>query len=379
MSRKYFLLLIISFLIQPQLAGGVTIVPSPPKLDASSYLVMDIDSDELIVANNVDSRVEPASLTKIMTVYVAAREIASGNINLEDEVIVSEKAWRMEGSRMFIEVNNKVTVNDLLKGIVIQSGNDASVALAEHIAGSEEVFAQVMNEYARTLGMTGTNFVNSTGWPNDNHYTTAMDMARLSKALITEFPDIYSLHSIREFTYNGITQNNRNQLLWRDDGVDGIKTGHTESAGYCLVASAKRDNMRLISVITGTSSDNDRIKSTQSLLSFSFRFFETHKIYSANEVIKTGKLWKGEQEEVQLGLDKDLYITVPRGSYKQLDAAVDLHPEITAPVIRGEVKGTLKISLEGNEITSQPLVILQDIGEGSFFSRIKDEIWLMFE
>ena len=380
MSRTNSKILILALAMVYGTAGhAVTIVPSPPSLDASSYLVMDFDSQELIVAHETEKRIEPASLTKIMTVYVAAKELASGNISLQDEVTVSEKAWRMEGSRMFIEVNKKVTVEDLLKGIVIQSGNDASVALAEHIAGTEEVFAQVMNEYARLLGMTGSHFVNSTGWPDENHYTTAMDMARLTRALIKEFPEEYVLHSIRDFTYNGITQNNRNQLLWREEGVDGVKTGHTDSAGYCLVASALRDNMRLISVITGTASDNDRIKSTQALLSFGFRFYETHKLYSANEVIQTGKVWKGAVEEVSLGLNRDLYITIPRGAYKQLQATVDLQPAITAPLRSGEIKGTLKVSLDDKEITSQPLYTLQDVAEGSFFSRIKDEIMLWLE
>lgn len=379
MHRYISLFASILLVINVPVVNAVIVIPSPPKIQASSYLVMDYDSDELLVNENVNERVEPASLTKIMTVYVAAHELASGNISMDDEVTVSEKAWRMEGSRMFIEVNKQVTVEELLKGIIIQSGNDASVALAEYIAGSEDVFAQVMNQYAKNLGMTNTHFVNSTGLPHENHYTTAMDMARLSKAIISEFPDIYALHSIREFTYNGIKQHNRNNLLWREDGVDGIKTGHTESAGYCLVASAKRDDMRLISVVMGTDSESARIKSTQTLLSFAFRFFETHKLYNAKEVIQSGKVWKGDRETVPLGLEKDLYITIPRGSYKQLDAAVELNPQLTAPINNGEIKGVLKLKLNDKEITTRPLITLQSVGEGSFIDRMMDEVRLFFE
>ena len=379
MLRNSSLKILILFSVYFSTAQAVVVVPAPPKIQSTSYLVMDFQSDDLVVSENVDMRVEPASLTKIMTVYVAAEELASGNIKLDDKVTVSEKAWRMEGSRMFIEVNKEVSVEDLLKGIIIQSGNDASVALAEYIAGTEEVFAQVMNQYAKKLGMVNTNFVNSTGLPDENHYTTAHDMAILAKALISRHPDIYVLHSIKEFTYNDIKQHNRNSLLWREDGVDGIKTGHTASAGYCLVASAMRDGMRLISVVMGTENENARIQSTQSLLSFAFRFFETHKLYSANEVIQSGKVWKGDSESVDLGVDKDLYITIPRGSYKQLVAAIDLEPTIIAPVEKGIVKGRLTVTLEDREIINQPLITLQSVGEGSFIDRIKDELKLFFE
>lgn len=379
MQRIFSLCVVLILSLQISVAMAVTVVPSPPQLKASSYLVMDYHSGELVVNENVNERVEPASLTKIMTVYVAAQELASGNISFEDKVIVSEKAWRMPGSRMFIEVNKEVTVGELLKGIIIQSGNDASVAMAEYIAGSEEVFSQVMNQYANNLGMVNTNFVNSTGLPHENHYTTAKDIALLSHALIKEFPDIYAMHSIKEYTYNGIKQYNRNSLLWRNDGVDGIKTGHTDNAGYCLVVSAMRGNMRLISVVLGTESENARVKSTQSLLSFAFRFFETHKLYSANEAIQSGKVWKGETDTFELGVNQDLYITIPRGAYKQLDASIELQPIIIAPIHKGDIKGTLKVKLDGKEIINQPLFALQSVGEGSFIERIKDEVRLFFE
>jgi len=362
--------------------AGVTaavIVPAPPKINASSYLVMDYNSGDMLVSNNPDKRVEPASLTKIMTVYVAAHELAAGTIHMDDKVHVSEKAWRMQGSRMFIEVNTDVTVSDLLHGIVIQSGNDASVALAEYIAGSEDVFAQIMNQYAKKLGMVNTHFVNATGLPHENHYTTAMDLARLTRALIQEFPDEYAIHSIKEFTYNNIKQPNRNSLLWRDEGVDGVKTGHTESAGFCLVASATRENMRLISVVMGTDSENARINTTQTLLSYAFRFFESRKLYSAEEVIKTGRIWKGDRETIDFGVNKDLYVTIPRGAYKQLDETVEIQPTIIAPVNKGDIKGTLKVTLDGKELIKQPLIALQSVAEGSLFERLMDDVKLLFE
>ena len=298
---------------------------------------------------------------------------------MDDKVHVSEKAWRMPGSRMFIEVNTDVTVSDLMHGIIVQSGNDASVALAEYIAGSEEVFAQIMNQYAKKLGMVNTHYINATGLPHENHYTTAMDLARLTRALIKEFPDEYTLHAIKKFTYNGITQPNRNGLLWRDEGVDGVKTGHTESAGYCLVASAKRDGMRLISVVMGTDSEEARINTTQTLLSYAFRFFETHKLYSANEVIQSGRVWKGDKETIGFGVNKDIYVTIPRGSYKQLDEKIQLQPTIIAPVNKGDVKGTLKVMLDGKQLVNKPLIALQPVGEGSLFEQLKDDVRLWFE
>ena len=358
---------------------AAVIVPAAPKINASSYLVMDFNSGDLLVSKDPDKRVEPASLTKIMTVYVAAHELAAGTIHMDDKVHVSEKAWRMPGSRMFIEVNTDVSVSDLMHGIIVQSGNDASVALAEYIAGSEDAFTQIMNAYAKKLGMVNTHYANATGLPHENHYTTAMDLARLTRALINEFPDEYTLHSIKKFTYNGITQPNRNGLLWRDEGVDGVKTGHTESAGFCLVASAKRDGMRLISVVMGTDSEEARISTTQTLLSYAFRFFETHKLYSANEVIQSGRVWKGDRETTGFGVNKDIYVTIPRGAYKQLDAKIQLQPTIIAPVNKGDVKGTLKVMLDGKQLVNKPLIALQAVGEGSLFEQLKDDVRLWFE
>ena len=355
------------------------IVPAPPKINASSYLVLDYDSGRKLVEENIDERVEPASLTKMMTVYIVSSELAAGNIAMSDMVRISERAWRMTGSRMFIEVDKEVSVGDLLKGVIIQSGNDASVALAEHISGSEEVFVSIMNQYAQDLGMTGTHFMNSTGLPDPDHYTTARDMATLASVLIRDHPDIYALHSVKEFTYNDIKQHNRNQMLWRDDTVDGIKTGHTESAGYCLVASAKRNNMRLISVVMGTEGTKARTRATQSLFNFSFRFFETHQLYKAGESITSSKVWKGEKESFDVGIVDDLYVTIPRGKYKQLDAAIELSPTIVAPINKADVQGSLKISLDGEELASRPLIALQEVALGSFINRIKDDIKLLFE
>ena len=354
------------------------IVPAPPAVNASAYLVMDFDSGRLLVAENVDSRIEPASLTKMMTVYVIGDELKSGHIHMDDMVRVSEKAWRMEGSKMFIEVNKEVAVHDLLRGIVIQSGNDASVAMAEYIAGSEDVFVAIMNDTARKLGMKNTHFVNATGWPDPEHYSTAHDLAILGEALIRDHPELYAMHSEREFTYNGIHQQNRNELLGRDESVDGIKTGHTESAGYCLVASAKRDDMRLISVVTGTDSPDARTRATQSLLNYGFRFYETRKLYAAHQTVTSAKVWKGEKEKVNLGIGQDLYVTFARGEFESLDAAAEVPGDLIAPVAKDSERGTLTVKLDGKELARRPLLTLEGVGEGSLFVRLRDEINLLF-
>lgn len=379
MTRAISKIILCVFLSLNMLTAHAAIVPAPPELKASSYLVMDYSSGQLIVAEGIDERVEPASLTKIMTVYVAAEELENETISLDDKVRVSEKAWRMPGSRMFIEVDKEVTVKELLKGIIIQSGNDASVALAEYISGSEEVFAQIMNQYASDLGMEGTHFMNATGLPHEQHYTTARDMATLSAAMIREHPEMYGWHAIKDYTFNGITQHNRNQMLWRDDTVDGVKTGHTESAGYCLVASSKRGDMRLISVVMGTDGPKSRTRATQSILNFAFRFYETHKLYGAGEVISSSKIWKGAAKNLDLGLSEDLIITIPRGKYKQLDAAIEVNSTIIAPVNEGEVKGSLKVSLDGQQLADRALIALKAVPEGSFFERMKDEVKLLFQ
>jgi serine-type D-Ala-D-Ala carboxypeptidase (penicillin-binding protein 5/6) len=355
------------------------IVPAPPKIKASSYLVMDFNSGKLLIEENSDQKLPPASLTKMMTVYVVSSELANGKISLEDEVLVSEKAWRTQGSRMFIEVGKNVKLDDLLHGVIIQSGNDASVALAEYISGTEDVFADLMNKHAERLGMHNTHFVNSTGLPDENHYTTASDLAKLARAMIADFPAEYALHKVKEFTFNKIKQHNRNKLLWRDRSVDGIKTGHTEEAGYCLVASSLKNGMRLISVVMGTDGVNARAKASQALLNYGYRFYETHKLYSAGEMITSVKIWKADIDALNLGIDKDIYVTVPRGQYDKLEPVVELDSQVIAPVNQGEQKGTLNVMLTSENIVSVPLLAMESISEGSIVNKLKDEVRLLFE
>ena len=360
-------------------APAVTVVPSPPEIDATSYLIMDADSGFHLVEKNIDQKVEPASLTKMMTSYVAASQLAGGHIAMTDEVVVSEKAWRMGGSRMFIEVGKKVSVEDLLKGVIIQSGNDASVALAEHVSGTEEAFAELMNHYASELGMSGTHFMNSSGWPDEDHFTTARDLALLARAMIRDYPDIYALHSIREFTYNGIKQSNRNRLLWKDSSVDGIKTGHTESAGYCLVASSVRDGIRLISVVMGTAGTQARADATQALLNYSYRFYETRKLYAAGEAVTTVKVWKGERDSLDLVVEDDLVLTLPRGQYEQIQTLMTVEETPIAPITSGRKLGQIELLLDDKVIASRSLVASEAVPAGSLFVRLRDHIKLHWE
>ena len=355
-------------------SSAVTVVPSPPEVEAVSYLIVDSDSGYYLVEKNIDRRVEPASLTKMMTAYVAASQIAGGHIAMSDQVTVSERAWRMGGSRMFIEVGNQVSVEDLLKGVIIQSGNDASVALAEHISGTEEAFAELMNHYAAELGMKDTRFTNSSGWPDKNHYTTARDLATLARALIRDYPEVYALHSVREFTYNDIKQSNRNRLLWTDSSFDGIKTGHTESAGYCLVASSVRDGVRLISVVMGTAGTRARTQATQALLNYSYRFYETRKLYSARETVTNVKVWKGERDSLDLVVEDDLVLTLPRGQYDQIETETIIEENLIAPIETGQKLGQIELSLDEEVIATLPLVASETVAAGSLFIRLRDHI-----
>lgn len=370
---------LLAALMPLSIATAAMPTPNVPEIAARGYLLQDFNSGQIIAEKNSHEQMEPASLTKLMTAHIIFSELRAGNLKLSTEVLVSEKAWRMGGSRMFIEVNKRVLVEDLLKGMIIQSGNDASVALAEHVAGSEEAFASLMNHHADRLGMHGTHFVNSTGMPAADHYTTVHDLALLTKALISEFPDYYKWYSIKEFTYNDIRQHNRNALLWRDKYVDGVKTGHTDSAGYCLISSALRDDMRLISIVLGTRSKEARSKESQKLLNYGFRFFETRMLYSANSQLTTSRIWKGASEQLSLGLAEDLYITIPRGRYDKLDASMKIDVQIIAPVVKGSSHGFVDISLAGSGVVERPLVALQSIKEGSMFQRLADEISLLFE
>ena len=354
-------------------------VPAPPIIGATSYLMIDAKSGHELASLNPDAPIPPASLTKLMTTYVVFHAIEDGRIALEDEVTISEKAWRMEGSRMFIEVGNRVSVKNLLLGVIVQSGNDASVALAEHVAGSEAVFAEMMNQYGQQLGMTSTHFVNATGWPDEEHYSTARDLAILARALIEEFPEHYKWHAIKEFTWADITQPNRNRLLWRDDSVDGLKTGHTEAAGYCLVASAERDGMRLISVVVGTASDKARIDGSQALINYGFRFFETRLLYKAGEEIARARVWKSADEYSPLGVMEDLYITVPRGAYESLESVHNMPAVIEAPIATGQPLGEIKVSLNDEILLQEQLRALSDNPSGSLWQRAVDSVMLWFE
>jgi D-alanyl-D-alanine carboxypeptidase (penicillin-binding protein 5/6) len=353
-------------------------VPAAPSIGATSYVLVDYHSDTVVAELDADSRVEPASITKLMTSYVVFSEIADGNMALSDEVLISEKAWRTEGSRMFIEVGTRVTVEELLKGVIIQSGNDASVALAEYVGGTEEVFAEMMNEAARNLGMVNTHYVNATGLPHPEQYTSARDVARLASALINEFPDFYGWYSQREFTYGGIRQHNRNRLLWRDPSVDGLKTGHTESAGYCLVTSAMRDGMRLVSVVMGTDSEEARATASQALLNYGFRFFETYQLYASGDEISVEPVWKGVADDVTLGVNRDLFVTIPRGRYDALEARLEVGGTLTAPLDAGERVGRLVISLDEDDLADRPLVALEGVEQAGFFGRSIDgfRLWV---
>ncbi len=353
-------------------------VPAPPQVSAKSFILIDHSSGRVLAEKAADEQVEPASITKLMTGYVVYKEIDTGRLNMDDMVTISEKAWRMGGSRMYVEVNKQVSVHDLLKGLIIQSGNDASVALAEHIAGTEQAFTDMMNQYAQQLGMTGTYYANSTGWPAEGHLTTARDIATLASAVIREHPEHYSWYKEKVYTYNNIKQYNRNKLLWRDNSVDGIKTGHTESAGYCLVSSALRSDMRLVAVALGTDSEKARANVSQSLLNYGFRFFETHKLYAAGEILKRSRVWMGENEKVSLGLLDDLYITIPRGSYKSLEAVMDVDANIQAPLQKGSQHGAVRVTLNDEEVLNAPLVALESVDEGNILQVAKDHILQLF-
>jgi len=354
------------------------IIPPPPDIAASSYLLIDAASQEVLVEHNAHEQNPPASLTKIMTSYLVEQEIEAGRLSLEDEVLVSVNAWRTGGSKMFIREGTKVSVDDLLKGVIIQSGNDSSVALAEHIGGSELAFANMMNQQAAVLGMRNTHFKNSTGLPNSEHYSSAWDLALLTRDLIERFPQHYDLYSQRSFEYNNIDQPNRNKLLWRDRTVDGVKTGYTRDAGYCLVASAVRQGMRLISVVMGTDSDQSRMRESQKLLSYGFRYFETQSLYEAQIALKEQPLYYGETETVSLGVSDDVVVTFPRGYYKDIEAELVVPKILEAPLSAGQEVGELKLRLHGETIYEAPLVALADVAESGIFSQLSDFITLFF-
>jgi D-alanyl-D-alanine carboxypeptidase (penicillin-binding protein 5/6) len=350
-----------------------------PKLDFKSHYLVDFTTDRVLAASGADVQLPPASLTKLMTAYVVFGALESGRIRLDDRARVSERAWRMGGTRMFIEVNSDVRLEDLLRGLLVQSGNDAAVALAEHVAGSVDAFVAEMNAAAAALGMHGSVFRNPHGLPARGHYTTARDLALLAKAIIGEFPDFYSLYAEREFSYNGIAQHNRNALLWRDPSVDGMKTGYTSSAGYCLVTSAARDGMRLIAVVLGAPSARLRNDGAQKLLEYGFANFETRKLYSAGQELDKSRVWGGELEYTGLGLTEDIYVTIPRGAYASLAASMDVMAELAAPLARGTRVGEVKISLAGAELVKSPVVVLTSVLDGGVWARMRDELQLLWE
>ena len=378
--RNYFIFLSAFFIfLNTAYAENKILIPAAPTVAAKSFILIDFNSGKVLAEKNADTRLSPASLTKIMTVYVIFRELSNGHLTLDEKVTISKKAWQTGGSRMFVEVNKQVAIEDLLQGVIIQSGNDASVALAEHVAGDESTFSAMMNQQAKRLGMLDSHFENSMGLPRDNHYTTARDLAKLTSAVIREFPEYYRWDSQKEFTYNNITQPNRNKLLWRDKSVDGVKTGYTEDAGYCMVASAVRDEMRLISVVMGTASANARANESQSLLNYGFRFYETHKLYSKNEALNKARIWKGDSKELPLGLNDDLYVTIPRRHYNDLKAEINVEKKIIAPVKKGETFGTVNVSLAGDLMVNKPLVALETVNKGSLVQRLYDEALLLLE
>jgi D-alanyl-D-alanine carboxypeptidase (penicillin-binding protein 5/6) len=380
--RTLLVPLLTFFVLAPcaaQTAANNLPVPARPIIGAKSYVLIDANSGATLVELEADAQLAPASLTKLMTAYAVFKSLKANQISLDDEVTISEKAWRMSGSRMFIEVGNKVSVRDLLLGVIVQSGNDASVALAEYVAGTESVFAELMNQYANALGMHTSHFMNATGLPDPDHYSTARDMAILARAIVTEFPDYYHWYSIKEYKYNNITQSNRNSLLWRDPSVDGMKTGHTEDAGYCLVSSALRDDMRLISVVLGTASAKARTDGSQALLNYGFRFFETRLLYAAGEEVTNTKVWQAEHEFSALGISDDMYITFPRGSYDSLKPVLELPATIKAPIAAGQPVGELKIDLNGETLITTSLRALDNNPDGSMWQQARDAFWLLFE
>jgi len=359
-------------------------VPPAPTLNAKSWVLMDYASGQILAGSEADARVEPASITKVMTSYVVAAQLAAGKIKFDDDVFISENAWRgggasTDGSTSFLAVNSKVKLKDLLYGMIIQSGNDAAIALAEHTAGSEQTFAALMNQYAQQLGMSNTHYVNPSGLPAPDEYTTAHDIATLSRALIRDFPEEYKIYAIKEFEWNGVKQNNRNSLLWRDASVDGIKTGHTKEAGFCLATSAKRGDQRLIAVVMGAGSEKERADANQSVLNYGFRFFETHKLYDAHTPLTTPVLWKGATDTVALGVTDDVLITLPRGRYNDLKPSIELPSRLIAPFSKDQKVGTLKVALDGKVLVERPLVSIADAPEGGMWRRFSDGVALWFK
>ncbi|MDD1611741.1 MAG: D-alanyl-D-alanine carboxypeptidase [Methylococcaceae bacterium] len=375
---KLFAITLLATVLQANAETVEIQTPAPPSLDAKAFIVQDFQSGKVLAENNADEKLAPASLTKIMTVYVVFKELANGHLHLDDLATISKKAWGTSGSRMFIEVNAQVKIEDLLKGVIIQSGNDASVALAEHVAGDEATFADMMNQHAARLGMKNSHFKNADGLPVEDHYTSARDLAILTTALIKEFPQYYPWFSQKEFTYNKIVQHNRNLLLSRDSTVDGVKTGHTEEAGYCLVASAIRNDMRLISVVMGTKSANSRAVENQNLLNYGFRFFESPRLYEGKTSLSDARIWKGDAQTISLGLTESLHATIPRGGSSDLKSTIHINEPIIAPVKEGDKLGTVEVTYKDKVIDQKDLIALNSVGEGNIARRLFDGVLMRF-
>ena len=376
-TRTLFLVFSL-LLMSGQASAQAVLIPSPPQIAGSSWVLMDPLSGRVIMEHNSNERLPPASLTKMMTAYIVERELDEGRISMSDMVPISVKAWRTEGSRTFVQEGTSVSVEDLLKGVIIQSGNDASVALAEFVAGSEGAFVDIMNQQAQLLGMKDTHFENATGLPSADHFSTAYDLAVLARHIIQDYPENYPLYAQKHFTYNNIRQPNRNSLLWRDDSVDGLKTGHTEEAGYCLVASAKRGETRLIATVMGTSSSEARAQEVQKMLNYGFRYFETERLFRAGQELMASRVWGGQADEVSVGMPEDIYVTIPRGSREQLESVVDLDSVIKAPIKVGDELGRVRVVLGGETLVDEPVLALTEVPEGGLFKRIWDAIKLFF-
>ncbi|MDB9908452.1 D-alanyl-D-alanine carboxypeptidase [Gammaproteobacteria bacterium] len=367
MKKLIYFLLIVPFCMD---LSAQSLVPKAPKLNLSSYILLEASTNTVIAEFNSDNQIAPASMTKVMSGYVMADQIANGSISLDDKVLISEKAWKTGGSKMFIEAGKRVSVKDLLSGIIIQSGNDATIAMAEYVAGSEEGFVDFMNAYASEMGLTNSLFQNSTGFSDPNHFTSAKDLAKLTQALINNFPDHYATYKEKEFTFSGIRQLNRNKLLWRDDSVDGVKTGHTDSAGFCLISSAQRNDMRLIAVVAGSESENERLTASQRLLEYGFRFYATQKLVSQEIKVTTAKVWGGKTNEVALGSTKDIYLTLPRAEFKNIKANYQFNNNLQAPIEIGQIIGSIEFTSNDRVVLSAPLVAIDTVEAKGFFGML---------
>ncbi|MDB3877731.1 D-alanyl-D-alanine carboxypeptidase [Gammaproteobacteria bacterium] len=367
MKKLIYFLLLAPFCID---LTAQSLLPKAPKLNLSSYILIEANTNTVIAEFNSDNQIAPASMTKVMSGYVIADQLANGSISLDDKVLISEKAWKTGGSKMFVEAGKRVSVKDLLSGIVIQSGNDATVAMAEYVAGSEEGFVDFMNAYASELGLTNSLFQNSTGFSDPNHFTSAKDLAKLTQALINNFPDHYATYKEKEFTFSGIRQLNRNKLLWRDDSVDGVKTGHTDSAGFCLISSAQRNDMRLIAVVAGSESENERLTASQRLLEYGFRFYATQKLVSQAIKVTTAKVWGGKTNEVALGSTKDIYLTLSRADFKNIKANYQFNNNLQAPIEIGQMIGSIEFTSNDRVVLSAPLVAIETVEAKGFFGML---------